>query len=198
MTKIFLETGKNTTSEYVFVHTVAKRLGLNVSLECVNGKDNLKNIVNQLKDNTISGGKNLIVFDADSPQNGGGFNVRQSEIQSFLQKEGIDAQVFLFPDNSSDGDFETLLLQLARKDINQQFFDCFSDYEKCLGSAYFAPDLKAKVYTYVSSQKSLTKAQRDNIGKGEWQFLNPNIWDLDSDALRPLIDFLKLNVQTLL
>lgn len=70
MIKIYLETGKKTTSEYVFIETLLRVLGLDKSyqIECVNGKDNLANAANTFMANTESGGKNLIVFDADTPK----------------------------------------------------------------------------------------------------------------------------------
>ena len=64
MIKIFIEAGKPSTSEYVFIKTLVTRI-LDIDsgkfkIECVDGKDNL-----------------VIVFDADFPANKGGFKVRQ-------------------------------------------------------------------------------------------------------------------------
>lgn len=78
MINIYLETGKKSTSEYVFIEALLKILDIKKSLfriECVNGKDNLPNARNTFIANTENGGKNLIIFDADSPQNGGGFAI---------------------------------------------------------------------------------------------------------------------------
>ena len=125
MIKIYLETGKKTTSEYVFIETLLRVLGLDKSyqIECVNGKDNLANAANTFMANTESGGKNLIVFDADTPKNGGGFVKRKKELEITLASLGIKADVFLFPNNKDDGDFETLVAGLTLSEKHKRFFD---------------------------------------------------------------------------
>lgn len=133
MIDIFLETGKKTTPEYCFIDDfVGKYLGVDPSeygIECVDGKDNLQRAVNKLLDNTISGIRNLIIFDADSSSNGGGFEKRKSELLAKMKELNITADLFLFPNNRDDGMFEDLLMHIARKENHKSFFDCFSDYE---------------------------------------------------------------------
>lgn len=193
MIKIFLETGSKTTSEYVFIKTLIKHLGVEDKVSeivQVNGKDNLKNSSNAFLTNTLEGGVNLVIFDADSPDNNGGFNVRKEELKGQLDLLNIQADLFLFPDNANDGDFETLLEKIARKDVHQRFFDCFGDYEKCLGNDYQSPNLKGKMFTYISAQKSLSQRERSNLGKGEWLFDNNEYWDLGSPFVEPLKRFI--------
>lgn len=190
MTNIYLETWKAFTPEYVFIRTLLeKTLGKDITqiqLVCVNGWQNLPNVANSLRANTLAGGTNLIVFDADTLANGGGFQNRLQCIQQMIAQNGLNAQVFLFPDNTNDGDLECLLEQLARDDIHRQFFDCFNDYENCLGTAYIHPNRKAKMYSYISSQLALSNNQRKNVGRGEWHFDDPNLWDLNRQALDAL------------
>ena len=81
MIMIFIEAGKPSTSEYVFIKTLVTRI-LDIDsgkfkIECVDGKDNLDKAANIFKTNSEEGGINLIVFDADFPANKGGFKVRQ-------------------------------------------------------------------------------------------------------------------------
>lgn len=74
MTQIFIESRYEKTSEYVFVDTVIKNLGFTedqYKIICVDGNSNLVKTANKFKENTIEGGKNLIVFDADTPATGG-------------------------------------------------------------------------------------------------------------------------------
>ena len=192
MIHLFLETKHQKTSEYVFMDTLLKKLELSqdVKIETINGKDNLANAKNTFFTNTLEGGINLIVFDADTPLNGGGFEGRKKELMDKLKELDIAAEIFLFPNNQDDGCFEDLLLNIALNDKYKSFFDCFGDYEKCLGDDYEHPNLKGKVYTYISSMKSLTNSQRKDLGQGRWLFDNPDYWNLESEYLTPLKDFL--------
>lgn len=193
MIKIFLETGKKTTSEYVFTRTLLRVLGISESLyqiECVNGKDNLPHAANTFIANTLQGGTNLLIFDADTEQNQGGFAKRKQELTETLQRLGIEAEIFLFPNNQDDGDFETLVEQLTQTERHQRFFDCYGDYENCLGTDYIAPNRKGKLFTYISAMP-MSKTQRDKLGQGEWHFDDPQYWDLNSPALEALKGFLK-------
>lgn len=192
MIHLFLETKDRKTSEYVFMDTLLKKLGLSqyVKIETVNGKDNLANARNAFITNTLEGGINLIVFDADTPLNKGGFEKRKKELKSKIEELDISAELFLFPNNQDDGCFEDLLLNIALKDKYKAFFDCFGDYENCLGDDYEHPNLKGKVFAYISSMKSLTKKQRADLGQGHWLFDNPDYWNLESENLTSLKDFL--------
>ena len=99
MIHLFLETKHQKTSEYVFMDTLLKKLELSqdVKIETLNGKDNLANARNTFFTNTLEGGINLIVFDADTPLNGGGFEGRKKELMDKLKELDIAAEIFLFP-----------------------------------------------------------------------------------------------------
>ena len=193
MIRVFLETGKPATSEYVFVSTLMNYLNIDKSvyrIECVDGKDNLRNIAPLLRANMSEGGINLIVFDADKPETNGGFSIRNRQIKETLEDMNVNADVFLFPNNHDDGTFENLLEKIMCSGRHQQFIDCFSDYEKCLGNHYVTPNLKGKLHTYISSMKDITLRQRNRLGQGEWLFDNPDYWNLEDDYLKPLKEFL--------
>ena len=194
MIKIFLETGKKTTQEYVFIKTLLvtklNKPSSDYELITVGGWNALPQVVNAFKSNTLENGENLIVFDADFAENGGGYEVRRQALEAEITRLGIYAELFLFPNNHDDGDLETLLETIAQKEKHTRFFDCFGDYENCLGTEYQTPNRKGKLFTYISSMKSLTMAQRHKLGQGEWCFDNDEYWDLDSEELKPLKDFL--------
>lgn len=192
MIKIFIESKNNLTPEYNFLITLLTKLGYDSELyEIVplNGKDTLHLAKNQFIQNTAEGGLNLIIFDADSNDNDGGFKKRTEELSATLTRLNIIARLFLWPDNHSDGDFETMLESIARKDIHKRFFDCYNDYESCLGNDYLSPNRKGKLHTYITAMK-LSNRQRNKIGSGHWLFDNENLWDLKSQCLVPLKDFL--------
>ncbi|MDE6854170.1 MAG: hypothetical protein K2J38_03850 [Muribaculaceae bacterium] len=196
--RVYIEAGSAKTPEHVFVRTLLRRMGFvsgsHFEIIAVGGKDNLPNVINKLTETELEGGRNIIVFDADSPENGGGYDVRKSEIEAILAANSITAGLFLFPDDSSDGDFETLLERIAQTESHKLFFGCFSDYESCVGRDYLTPNRKGKLHTYVTAQKWLSKKQRDAIGKGEWLFEDTRLWNLDSPELGPLKDFFVSNI----
>ena len=192
MIKIFIESKNSQTPEYNFLETILRVFGYNSQPSIIvplNGKDTLDLARNQFIQNTVEGGTNLIIFDADTAINGGGYNIRRQEIETKLRDLHIQADIFLWPDNFNDGDFETLLESIARKDLHERFFGCFNDYELCLGDEYLCPNRKGKLHTYITSMK-LTNKQRNKIGAGHWLFENKDLWDLDSVNLTALKKFL--------
>ena len=192
MIKIFIESKNSQTPEYNFLETILRVFGYNPQSSVIvplNGKDTLDLARNQFIQNTVEGGTNLIIFDADTAINGGGYNIRRKEIETKLRDLHIQADIFLWPDNCNDGDFETLLESIARKDLHERFFGCFNDYELCLGDEYLCPNRKGKLHTYITSMK-LTNKQRNKIGAGHWLFENKDLWDLDSVNLTALKKFL--------
>jgi hypothetical protein BACCOPRO_00932 len=193
MTYIFLETGKPATSEAVFIKTLIENLGYNMSsnkVEFVNGYKNLINVIPTIKARCAEDGKVIIIFDADSPGNNGGYYTRREEIEKILDENKTQAELFLFPNNDEDGDFETLLEHLMQKTKHTKMLDCYTDYENCLGNDYVHPNLKGKIFTYISAMK-MTNSKRRKLGNGEWMFDNAEYWNLESDYLKPLKDFLQ-------
>ena len=195
MIKIFLESKNSSTPEYVFINTLLRFMGVDSSifnLIPVNGKDSLHLSANHFIQNTLEGGTNLIIFDADSTENNGGYERRKDELKEVISRLGIEAEIFLFPDDEHDGDFETMLESVARKDLHEGFFGCFKDYEYCLGDRYIHPNRKGKLYAYITSMR-LSNRQRRSIGSGNWLFENNDFWNLNSPSLEPLKSFLNKN-----
>lgn len=196
-TRIFIEAKNEKTSESVFISTLLSILGKSpdtFELVHVNGKDNLRNLKVKFIENTLEGGRNLIVFDADSKDTGDGYDSARKRILSTFGDDVTIDGLFLFPNNQEDGIFEDLLEKLMQKESHKVFIDCFSDYEKCLGDKYVSPDLKGRLYTYMSAQKALTNRQRKALGSGQWLFEDSRFWNLDAEALNPLKMFLNSNV----
>ena len=154
-----------------------------------------------MRANTDAGGKNLVVFDADTAANGGGFAVRQNELLNRKAALGLDFELFLWPDNQGDGDVEILMESVARKDLYPEFFDCFSKYEHCMSqrknekgeSFYTTPNRKGKLHTYFNAIP-ISKTKKDGFGKGSWRWEDGEIWNLDTESLQPLKAFLQKNL----
>lgn len=173
--------------------TLIENLGYNISsnkVEFVNGYKNLVNVIPTIKARCAEGGKVVIIFDADSLGNNGGYETRKKKIEEVLGENNAQAELFLFPNNEEDGDFETLLEHLIQKEKHTQMLDCYADYETCLGNDYVHPNLKGKIFTYISAMK-MSSSKRRKLGNGEWMFDNAEYWSLESDYLKPLKAFLQ-------
>lgn len=206
MVNIFIEAKDTKTPEAEFHRAILNRLDIPVeaySLKPTNGYTNLMDSdnaanINAMRVNTDVGEKNLVVFDADSVNNNGGLEKRRDQLLQKKEELGLEFELFLWPDNSNDGDVEILMESIARKDFYPEFFDCFGKYECCISRRkdddgkqfYSTPNRKGKLHTYFTSLP-ISKTKKDKVGSGLWQWNNPEIWDLDSDSLTPIKEFLK-------
>lgn len=75
---------------------------------------------------------------------------------------------------------------------------CFEKYETCIKTRnkpgevplYKAPNRKSKMYSYVDAM--VKSRSKDKAFKGgNWFFDNSGYWDLESEALIPLKNFLE-------
>lgn len=201
MNRIFIEAKHKNTSEYYFLKAILDRYFPEKVVEFIfmDGVGNLfkeanMNIIAQAQ---IMGEPVLVFVDADTKEKKQGYEKRKNEIEKgFLQYKCL-FPLFIYPNNQSDGDVETLMASAARRDRHKVFFDCFEDYEKCVSgvkdelgnSIYNIPNLKGKLHTYVSAQKLSGKSKR-NLNAGDWLFDKDDFWNLDVPELQPLKDFL--------
>ena len=206
MNRIFIEAKHQDTSEYHFIATLLKTFfpDKECTIDCIDGIGNLfsETICNQISLAQLSGDQVIILADADTIAKGYGYSVRKQEIDDGMAAKGITFPYFIYPNNSSDGDVEDLMLKAARRDLHKIFFDCFEDYEKCVSGVkdshgvpvYNIPNLKGKLHTYMSAQK-LSKKYKDRFGRGDWLFDNINFWDLNINDLDSLKAFLEANLK---
>lgn len=206
MIRLYLETSissdRVTSIEKSFLDAYLNHLFPNLQdLECqvipVGGKDKLHLAINQYEECTLSGGCNLTIFDADEDINEGGFKERQKALFDKFSELGITSELFLFPNNRDDGDFESLLECIVNKD-HSGLLTCFDRYEMCIKTKnkpeempkYKAPNRKAKMYSYVDAM--VKSRSKDKAFKGgNWFFDNSEYWDLEAAALIPLKNFLE-------
>ena len=208
MIRIFIESGvsaarskgKKTTNEQDFVEKIIAhyfpKAVVSKDFEVV-GVDGWINIANQsydFKQNTDESGTNLVVFDADEDRNGGGFEKRKSSLEDFKKQAGIEFDLFLWPDNKGDGDFELLLSKVINAK-HQCLLDCYDEFENNVRQhdpqeeKYVTPGRKGKMYTYETLHKGLQKLGNE-IKAGYWQFDNPEYWNLEGEKLNPFVEFL--------
>lgn len=209
MAKIFIEGKNKKVPESEFLCTILQHIGVAVDQYELIHTDGYKNLLDSaitsnieiMRANTDAGGKNLVIFDADTAGNGGSFAVRQIELLKRKAALGLDFELFLWPDNQSDGDVEMLMESVARKDLYPEFFECFSKYEHCMSqrkndkgeSFYTTPNRKGKLHTYFNAIP-ISKTKKDGFGKGSWRWDDAEIWDLDAESLQPLKKFLLKNL----
>lgn len=146
--------------------------------------NNLRSIRGQIETANKRGEIVLAVFDAD----------RNSEMtKARLVEESNELNVildhlFTMPDNSSEGNLESLLLEIVNPKMTT-VFDCIDKYEECVEELvkedYKSIDNKGKIFIYIDS------FNYGGSGKpGKTDFKEIRLWNLNSDFLQPLYDFL--------
>lgn len=146
------------------------------------GWTNLPMVANKFKENTLSNGANVILFDADQD-----FQLRTNEINEQIRQIRVDAKLFLFPNNNDTGSLDDLLIKIVNK-VKTEILVCFDSYCSCLkgNPEYQVPTLKEKIYAYLQAIGAECR-----IGKRNYQ--NLDIWNLDHEALAPLCEFFTTN-----
>jgi hypothetical protein len=155
-------------------------------------KEKGENIQNQMKQNADNGGLNLVVFDADKD-----FDNRKREIETWKNKYNLAFELFLLPNNHDIGALEDLLEKIIINN-NQSIFDCWDGFENCLqnnaskiiGKNLTIPAKKTKIYAYLEVLLGVTKKEKEKIKERERDYKNKEHWDLDSEFLILLKEFL--------
>ena len=102
-------------------------------------------------------------------------------------KNAID--IFLFPDNSRDGELENLLEDIVPQKFVPLIAECWRRYEACLAiHGGQKPSQKSKMNDYEAAVLGPSVWDHGGITKG---LLDPNLWDWDSPMVAPLFDFVR-------
>lgn len=191
---IYIEAANKDVPETHFIESYIEHIGVtDISVVPINGKGNLSSTCPKIKNDIAEGNKPVILFDADGVWNNGGYNTALKNITDKLCENGINQEldIFLWPNNHDDGDFEMMLEHIVRRDKHKVFFDCFNDYEVCVSKQYETPNRKGKFHTFINAHREISGETKKKIGKGKWLFENKNYWDWDNAYLNPLMEFLK-------
>jgi hypothetical protein len=186
--KIIVEGGtdKKFITDYV-LHAFGRTLGED---EFIIARGNLLSQpakANTIQRNSIAGGENILIFDADNDLEKTKLRVN-SEIRQFKLK--IQSQ-FFFPNNEQAGNLETLLRQIINPD-RLSIIECIKNYGECV-KAHDIPELKAfndKRMFYIYFDTFLIKNERGKKEEAR-DYTEPLLWNLDSEYLRPLYNFLQ-------
>ena len=196
---IFIETGDEKTPEYVFVDMLCKKyIGHGkYRIVYVDGYTNFKlesekpeSVKQSMQDAFDECSKFIILFDADKD-----FAKRKTLIDTWVKKhqqiidKKFEYDIFLFPDNQSNGNFEDLLKGIVN-DKHRKIFCCLDAMQNCLekeGYGNYHPDLKQKIYVYLTCLVD----KEYKIKSNDYLFENKEYWNLDHPDLQELEKFFK-------
>lgn len=156
-----------------------------------------KTFLNQMRRMTADGGKNLVVFDADND-----FENKKNELLSWKDRNLVDFELFLFPNNEHSGDLEDLLVDMINPE-NTPVMDCWEQYEESLktielpwrqGQPLTIPAKKTKIYAYLETLLGTSGSEKNKIKEKNRDYLNENHWDKNAPILRNLLNFLSDNL----
>jgi len=183
--------------------------GINIKVEAIDidgggiSSKAIRGLMSEIKDTLMPKGiESLIFLDADTKDHTsppGGFKDRSLYIDDNFKDVSFD--YFLLPNHDSEGNLENLL-NLIISDSGKDFYSkCLSNYVSCISNLENKPayvidkdfeKMKMEWYTFLMLGK---KANNKNTG-AERNYLNNNLWDLKSNSLDPICEFIstKLNI----
>ena len=154
-------------------------------------------ILRQMQMNTDQGGMNLVIFDADDD-----YKTRWEELSSLKEQNGVEFELFLFPNNQDAGALEDLLENIINPN-NRPILDCWENYEEELRKLEIpgrtpppltTPAKKTKIYGYLEALLGESKKEKKLIKEKERNYKNASHWDLDAEYLDKLKEFVDGNI----
>jgi len=136
---------------------------------------------------TGKGNKNILFFDADDKD----FDSTLKKIKAKASELDLAFDsIFLFPDNKSKGNLETLLLQCINQK-NKELLKCIKAYSECKSVLKLdlsrEIDEKEEFYIYHGSFEKSGKSKGT-----ERSYLIEHIWNLKAEETKKLKDFLNM------
>jgi hypothetical protein len=101
----------------------------------------------------------------------------------------IPVRLYLFPNNTDNGNLESLLAEIA---VDRKIMDCFLEYEKCV-TGHPKPLNDSRIYSYLDMV--LYPNHKNHAGKDlrkeEFRnYKNSAHWNLEHEYVNPLREFL--------
>jgi|GEM_PF-1482793 len=147
----------------------------------------------EMQDNKEEGGANIVIFDADytEKENGNkGIAACRQRLNSIITSKNIEFDYYIWPNNESDGEIETLLRSLIPSN-KEPIFQCIEDHQNCLKSLNIInlkyADLKTKIGFYLH-----TSNENSEVRKRDYK--NSDFWNLNyknNDSLKKFIAFME-------
>lgn len=186
MNKIYIYVEGKSDKE--FLECCLKHWGKLESFEInINANSNMikENLLNKIKSHKDNDEQVLIVFDADKD-----FIQTQERIIGQSQELMSVQEIFLFPNNQSNGELETLLLKIT---TNKKPYECFKCYMNCLGELKENVFKKSAMFAYREATGVEKKIRDKNQEKEKVEIMQTEferIFDFESCALSPLKQFI--------
>ena len=171
------------TSDQAFVQWLLRRLGVdNVRVAVIKGGvSKLESVANEILKNRDEGRRIAVLLDADSD-----VERRRNDLENEIARLSLPIErAFLLPDDTEEGELETLLEQMAPSS-RQAVYGCFDEYEACLRNLdpkYKTPNRKARVYAYCEAVGAKTGSDKSYDDSTHWNEAAP--------GLEPLRRFLR-------
>jgi hypothetical protein len=133
--------------------------------------------------------KVLVIIDADTSTNDGGFEVRKTQVEAI--QASVPFEYFLVPNGELDGDLETVLQNILL-DEYQAALKCFIAQNQCLEEVN--KHIKGVKFKLASEKGVLDSFLSRLKNKGDDKFKDPTIWNLNHPYLEPLKTFLETHL----
>jgi len=128
--------------------------------------------------------KILIIQDADNPQKqDGGVENRTIYLNNIKTELKTDFDIFLFPNNQNDGDLETLLLQIVKREQFDKSHSCYKQYALCsrkiAQEEHYNELLEDKhiIFNYFRAFWGMKDAKEEN------RVFSPDFWEFEHTSL---------------
>ncbi|NIJ46594.1 hypothetical protein FHR24_003084 [Wenyingzhuangia heitensis] len=160
--------------------------------DSINSKEGSEAIINEMNKNSDNDGVNLLIFDSDND-----FTQRKDDLTNWKTGKKVNFELFLWPNNKDNGDFEILLENIINP-INKPILDCWDNYENCLkqkqipnrSAPLTTPARKTKVYAYLEALLGESKSQKKKIKEINRNYNEVEHWDLNSQYMNSFKSFL--------
>jgi hypothetical protein len=145
-------------------------------------------------------GASLVIFDADGDEDEE--MTCEQKRQHILEKSNehsVSFDLFLYPNNIDSGDREALLQKIANPLVFKPFYDCFKAYYECLREYDNQYKVRTGIVLKLLSKRPERKVSLFNYlkfhgqesGENKRDYADEAYWNLNSDSLIPLKDFLR-------
>jgi hypothetical protein len=140
------------------------------------------------RENMEEGIKALVIVDADSARNDGGFSVRNEQLSSIKENKALDFNYFLMPNSKeeNDGDLETVLRNILVEKY-QPILGCLDNYHNCLSKVQDTLEEDLQILNEKTKIAVFRKIVKDSK---RVDYKDDTIWNLNHPYLNPLKEFL--------